>query len=116
MRYAPSGTALTVGIRRRVVKDGLFYGVAHIYVSSSTWRTATRTGETLRLCPYYDPVKRALRFRQSDGLDSIEEKFLAELIGRNGCYTLLHLAHAENLIDKVPCQFWSLTLSRPILV
>ncbi|KAG8872135.1 hypothetical protein FRB97_008005 [Tulasnella sp. 331] len=62
----------------------------------------TAKGETLRLCPYYDPVMRTLRFQYPNGLDSTEEKSLAELIARRGCQPLLRLAQAENLIDKVP--------------
>lgn len=86
---------------RPVRRNGITYGAASLCFSCSLWDTTT---ETRYLCPYYDPVARALRFRQPDGQDFNGEKPLAELIARKGCQPLLHLAYAENLIEKVPCM------------
>ncbi|KAG8865877.1 hypothetical protein FRB97_004332, partial [Tulasnella sp. 331] len=94
---AANGLCPATRIQRSVRRDG----VAKIYVSHSLWQT-TAKGEELRLCPYFDPMTRTLRCQFTNDLDSAEEKPLAELIWREGCQPLLHLAYAENLIDKVP--------------
>ncbi|KAG9030621.1 hypothetical protein FRB95_003764 [Tulasnella sp. JGI-2019a] len=104
---ATSGALKDVKVERRVVKDNVGFGVAELYLGRSVWSEHQQTsagaaGEPLRLCPWYDPDSKTLRFRHPDGADSAQVKPLAELIARKGCKPLLELAHVEDLIERVP--------------
>lgn len=54
------------------------------------------------LCPYFDPVERALRFRRQDGEDIEARSDLYDLAHSRRYRHLLHLAHSEGLLDKIP--------------
>lgn len=54
------------------------------------------------VCPYFDPERRTLRFRQRGGKDAEYTIDLSTLAQGEGLRPLLALAHAEGLLDKIP--------------
>ncbi|KAG8991857.1 hypothetical protein FRB94_012211 [Tulasnella sp. JGI-2019a] len=88
-------------VDRRVVRDGVNFGHAALMVKHYDWKV--EDGE-LRLCPYFDPTSKTLRFKKPDGEDFHRDQHLTELLSRKIYRPLLHLAHAEGLLDKVPAD------------
>lgn len=84
---------------RQVVRDRVQFGKVILAVGTGHWNAGD--GE-LRLCPYFEPKSKTLKFQQLDGTDYPEVRELPTLLS-SPCYrpTLL-LAHDEELLDSVP--------------
>ncbi|KAG8996511.1 hypothetical protein FRB94_008236 [Tulasnella sp. JGI-2019a] len=99
--YRHSHSPQRIVARPAVVKDGVHFGRLSLTISLRDWDDKRPIP---RFCPYFDPASKMLRYLQlGDGpLVSPKERPLAELLNLKCYRPLLALAHAENLIDKLP--------------
>lgn len=88
----------TFQARREVLKDGHDLGHASINV----YAPEVKEDEELWLYPYFNLDTKTLMFQKPDGTDHPIRRSLPRLAASKQGRPLLHLAHMEGLLDKVP--------------
>lgn len=106
--YGSSSAYVKYEFKRRVLVDGLDFGAAII-----SFRTKDEPGTSLLARPYFDPAAKEVRLHDRGGLDVGARKTLLDCASASALRPLLHLAHSEGLLDRVPGKLTCLFVLNP---